>query len=64
MEYFQIVVYVTALVWGASTMKAELRHLREDLNEFKDEFKESSRIFTDTLQNHGERIGKIEGRLP
>jgi Sec-independent protein translocase protein TatA len=63
MEYFQVVVYVAALVWGASTMRAEIRYLREDLNSFKDEFKQSSRIFTDTLQDHGERIGKIEGKV-
>ena len=44
-------------------MRAELRYLRKDLQEFKDSVKDASKIVAETLTDHGERISKIEGRM-
>ena len=54
---------MVTLVWGAATMRAELRYLRKDLQEFKDSVKEASKIVAETLTDHGERISRIEGRI-
>lgn len=61
--WIQLGVYVVTLVWGAATMRAELKHLRGDLQEFKLSVQNASEIVATTLTNHGERISRIEGRM-
>ena len=62
--WLQLAVYVVTLVWGAATMKAELRYLRKDLQDFKETAAVASRLVAQTLTDPGERISRIEGSLP
>ena len=61
--WIQLGVYVVTLVWGAATMRVELRYLRKDLLDFKESVREASLIVAKTLSDHGERISRIEGRI-
>ena len=61
--WMQLAVYVVTLIWGAATMRSELRYLRSDLQDFKRAVSEASKVMTETLGDHGERISRIEGRL-
>lgn len=63
MDWVKLVIAVVSLVWGAATVRAELKYLREGLNEFKETVEEASRVVSRTLTDHGERISKIEGRM-
>lgn len=62
-SWIQLGVYVVTLVWGAATMRAELRYLRKDLLDFKESVRQASLMVANTLTNHGERISRIEGRI-
>jgi hypothetical protein len=62
-EWIQLGAYVAALVWGAATMRTELRYVRKDLNDFKTAVEKASEVVAETLTDHGERISRIEGRL-
>lgn len=62
-DWVELAVYIATMVWGASTMRSELKHLRGDLNELKASVREGAHIVSTTLSDHGERISKIEGRL-
>ena len=62
-SWIQLGVYVATLVWGAATMRTELRYVRRDLLDFKESVREASILMTATLTNHGERISRIEGRM-
>ena len=62
-SWIQLGIYVVTLIWGAATMKSELRHLRQDMSDFKETVTEASKLVADTLTNHAERISRIEGRL-
>lgn len=61
--WLQFLAYGATLVWGAATVKAELRYLRSDLQDFKTAVAEASKVMTETVSDHGERISRIEGRL-
>lgn len=61
--WMQLAVYVVTLIWGAAVVKTELRYLRGDLQEFKQSVSRASEVVAETLNDHGERISRIEGRL-
>ena len=62
-DWIQLGVYVVTLVWGAATMRSELRYLRKDLDGFKTSVEKASALVAETLTDHAERISRIEGRL-
>lgn len=69
-DWLQFGGYLAALIWGASTMKAEIKHLREemkqireDLKDFKDSVADASHVISATLSDHGTRLSRVEGRL-
>jgi len=62
-NWIQLGVYVVTLIWGAATVRAELKYLRGDLDELKASVREGAHIVSTTLSDHGERISRIEGKL-
>lgn len=62
-DWIQLGVYVVTLIWGAATMRSELRYLRKDLDGFKEAVERASAVVSTTLTDHGERISRIEGRM-
>ncbi len=53
----------SALIWGAATVRQEVRGLRTDLRELTADFKAHTAITTASLADHGSRLGRVEGRL-
>lgn len=63
MEWIQAGGFIATLIWGAATVRAELRYVRKDLNDFKTAVQEASKVVAATLTDHGDRISRLEGRL-
>ena len=62
-DYIELLGFAVTLIWGAATVKAELRHLRGELRDFKTAVEQGSQLVAATLSDHGERISRIEGRI-
>ena len=62
-DWLQLAGFAATLVWGAATVRAELRYVRRELHDFKIAVEEGSKLVAATLRDHGERISRIEGRL-
>ena len=62
-DWLQVAGVAGAFVWGAATVKAELRNVRQELHDFKVVVEEGSKLVAATLTDHGERISRIEGRI-
>jgi hypothetical protein len=60
-EFVLIGSNAAALVWGAATVRAEMRMLRKDLDEVKDDLKEGITVLNKTLVDHAERLARLEG---
>lgn len=56
-------VWSWTIVWGASALKIELTHVREDLNALTRAFQQGSETVSTILSDHGERISRIEGKI-
>lgn len=63
MDWVKLGIAVVTLVWAAATVRAELTFLRRELTDVKNSVREASRAVTLTLNDHGERISRIEGRI-
>ena len=58
-EVVLIIGNMAALIWGAAILKGSVDHLTKVTEKFEIAFEK----ITDRLMNHGERLGKVEGRL-
>ena len=62
-DWAQLIGFGMTVVWGAATVKAELKNVRAELHDFKKAVEDGSKLVAATLSDHGERISRIEGRL-
>lgn len=53
---------IRALVWGAAKLSTHLENVTKALDEFKGEMREVVNALRQTLEDHAQRIARLEGR--
>ena len=52
-----------SIVWGASAIKSETKHLRQSLDRVEKSLTAAVEAVVEKVDDHGTRIGRLEGRL-
>lgn len=61
-EAVLVISNAAALVWGAATLRAEVRALRRDMDDVKGQVQSGVEALRETLIDHAERLSRLEGR--
>lgn len=61
--FIGLMLFGVGVIYSAGKVAKSVEHLSDEIKELKDQFASHNAAVATVLEDHGDRISKIEGRL-